>query len=319
METPRKVQELILEDFESIFHWATCQNPPLELGGIRERLVKRKTLLDAALPESMQQFSAEALTHVEREYLGKTYVNSETMLGDKVEDIPRQNFFVSEDNYAWDMDELAQALASNDGVMRNPLSREMFSESDIGKILAHPLGQRLKPLQMAQSELKKGIRAATIDRIAALGGTMLADQSADAAPSRQGIDEFIAYVATLPQSEQNTINSLKIPATDRHTGQPFDYTIGDSVRDAKANTTCFHKVQYLFIVPETVGLTNSDFNFRLGIFFLRLRRTSGASSKITRTWNSRGHKRQDRLVDNHNHNNISLSSRIDTRGILNHR
>jgi hypothetical protein len=108
------------------------------------------------------------------------------MLGDMIEDIPKLNFFVSEDNYAWDMDERAQAIASNHGVMRNPLSRQMFSELDIRMILAHPLGQRLKPLQMAQSQLKKGVRPATIDRIEKPGRIMLADQGVDAAPGPGG-------------------------------------------------------------------------------------------------------------------------------------
>lgn len=242
MKTPSRSQELIIEDFEDFVRWATCQSPPLASEVIRERLVKRKALLEAALPESVQPSSAAALAHIEREYLQKKYVNSETMFGDAIKDIPKQNFFVSEDNYAWDMDELAQAIASNDGVMRNPLSRQMFSESDIRMILAHPLGKRLKPLQMAQSQLKKGVRPATIDRVEKLGHVMLVDQSVDAAPSRVAMDEFLANVATLPESEQRTINSLKIPAIDTNTRQPYDYTIGESVRDAKANTTCFHKV-----------------------------------------------------------------------------
>lgn len=110
----------------------------------------------------MQKFSAAALTHIEREHLQKENINSETMFGDKIEDIPKQNFFLSEDNYAWDMDELAQAIAANVGVMRNPLRWKMFSETDVRMILAHPLGQRLKLLQQAQSQLKRGVRPATI-------------------------------------------------------------------------------------------------------------------------------------------------------------
>ena len=123
----------------------------------------------------------------------------------------------------------------------------MFSESDIRKILAHPQGQWLKPLQIEQSQLKGGARPKTIDWVQKLGRIMLEDQSTTAAPSRQAMDEFLAYVVTLPESEQRTINSLKIPAKDSHTGQAFDYTIGESVRDAKANTTCFHKVRYFFV------------------------------------------------------------------------
>lgn len=123
--TPGRCQELIVEDFETLVRWAASQNPPLGPDAVREKLFKRKTLLEAALPESMQKFSAAALTHIEREHLQKKYVNTETMIGgDKIEDIPQQNFFVSEDNYAWDMDELAQAIAANSGVMRNPLSRK---------------------------------------------------------------------------------------------------------------------------------------------------------------------------------------------------
>ena len=242
MTTPNRCQELIIEDFEAVVRWAGYQNPPLNPDAIRERLVKRKTLLEAALPEAMGQSSVAALRHIEREYLDKKYVNSETMLGDKVEDIPKQNFFVSEDNFAWDMDELAQAITANDGVMRNPLSKQLFSELDIRMILRHPLGQRLKPMQLQQAQLKKGIRPATIDRVGKLGRIMLADQTVDTAPSRQAMDEFQAYVATLPDSEQRTIKLLKIPAIDSTSGQPFDYTIGESVRDAIANTTCFHKV-----------------------------------------------------------------------------
>ncbi|KAF4625146.1 hypothetical protein G7Y89_g13023 [Cudoniella acicularis] len=216
--------------------------PPLEPDAIRERLVRRKVLLQAALPESMEELSVSALAHIEREHLQKTYVNSETMLGDKIADIPKSNFFVSEDNYAWDMWELAQAIASNDGVMRNPLSKQMFSESDIRMIINHPLGKALKPLQIAQNQLKKGVRPVTIDWIAKLGRIMLEDQSVDTLPSRKAIDEFQAYVATLPEAEQKAISLLKIETSDGHTGQPFDYTIWESVRDAVANVTCFHKV-----------------------------------------------------------------------------
>jgi hypothetical protein len=68
------------------------------------------------------------------------------MLGDEVSDIPRANFYVTEDNYAWDMDELAQAITANEGIMRNPLSKEIFTSKDIKGILLHPLGQGLGAL-----------------------------------------------------------------------------------------------------------------------------------------------------------------------------
>ena len=237
-----KAQELLVQDFEAVIAWASSQETPVSLESIRDRLVKRRTLLDAALPENMARYTTDALALVERKHLKKKYVNSETMLGDKVEEIPAENFFVSEDNYAWDMEELVQALAVNDGVMRNPLSKEMFTEADIRNILSHPLGVRLKPIQLAQSQLKQGVRAETIRRVEALGSILLADQTENAAPSRSATDEFLAYMATLPDNEQNTINSLKIPARDKLNGQPYDYTIGQSVKDAKSNLTCFHKV-----------------------------------------------------------------------------
>ena len=234
--------DLIAEDFESVVEWAKFQSPPLPTDAIRERLIKRKALLDAALPENLAPLTTAAFANIERKYLQKKYENTETMLGDEIKDIPPQNFFASEDNYAWDMDELASAISANGGVMRNPLSRQMFSDADIRLILQHPLGQRLRPQHEAQHRMKRGFRTATVDWVEKLGSTMLQDQSSDAGPSRRSMDEFLAYVITLPDTEQQIINTLKIPGRDRNTGQEYDYAIGESVRDAKANTTCFHKV-----------------------------------------------------------------------------
>jgi hypothetical protein len=257
-DSPGRCLELIIDDFNEIITWEEGRSSSLTNDERRERLVRRKALLQAALPPNLRQHADDAMRHVERERLKKKYVNSETMLKDSIDDIPKHRFFVSEDNYAWDMSELAQCLEVNDGVMRNPLSRQMFSEDDIRRIMAHPLAQQLKPLQLAQRELKKGVRPQTIERVAKLGSVMLADQSADMAPSREAIDEFLGYIATLPDSEQKTVNALKIPAKDR-TGQPFDYTIGESVRDAKANTTCFHKVGHIMFIlicamPANLGV-----------------------------------------------------------------
>jgi hypothetical protein len=235
-------QDVIFEDLEAMISWLTNQNPTIDHDAIRARLLQRTNLLQAALPELIQHLPAAALTQIERDRLGRKFTNSETMFGDTVEDIPTECFLVTEDNYAWDMSELSQALSVNDGIMRNPLSKELFSESDIRNILGHPLGQSLKPIRLAQSQLKKGVRPATIEIVEKLSRTMLDDQSLDAALCLKGIDEFLVYVATLPNNEQETIQKLKIPGKDGHTGQAFDYTIGESVRDGKANVTCFHKV-----------------------------------------------------------------------------
>ena len=48
-------------------------------------------------------------------------------------------------------------------------------------------------------------------------------------------------MATLPQPEQKAIDVLQVPAKDRHTGQPFDTSMGEFVRDAQGNRLCFHK------------------------------------------------------------------------------
>ncbi|KAF1808252.1 hypothetical protein P152DRAFT_444189 [Eremomyces bilateralis CBS 781.70] len=234
--------ELILEDFEEVVQWMTNQIGKLDTEKIRQRLAKRRTHLEAALPESMQKNIATAFQLTERDHLQRKYENTETIYGDKIEDIPPANFFVSEDNYAFDMEELAQGIAIQDGVMRNLLSRQMFSQSDIQTILAHPLGERLKPLEEAQQRLKKGVRTATIARIEELGKIMLADHSMDGGKSQEGVEEFLAFVATLPSAEQDTVRQLKVPAADNHTGQPFDYSIAESIDDARAGTTCYHKV-----------------------------------------------------------------------------
>ncbi|KAF2397167.1 hypothetical protein EJ06DRAFT_482544 [Trichodelitschia bisporula] len=179
--------------------------------------------------------------HIEHELLGRTYVNDETMLGDPISDIPRTNFYVTEDGYAWDMEELAQAITANSGVMRNPLSKQMFAANDIRAIVQHPLGKALAALQIEQSRLKQGVRDKTIDEMNKLWPVLLKDQSDNALDSRKATDEFLAYVATLPQAEQTALDGLRVPARDSHTGMAYDTTIGEAVRDAQGNRTCFHK------------------------------------------------------------------------------
>jgi len=43
------------------------------------------------------------MMHLEHEIFDKNYVNTETMFGDEVADIPRERFLCTEDGYAWDM------------------------------------------------------------------------------------------------------------------------------------------------------------------------------------------------------------------------
>ena len=208
---------------------------------LRDALIKRVSSLKAMVPENVKMLADRALMHAEHELLHRSYVNTETMYGDAVSDIPRENFWVSEDGYAWDMDELAQAITSNKGVMRNPLSKVMFTPADVRNIVKHPLGKGLAALQMDQSKLKRGLRPRTIDELARLAKVLLEDMTEDQVPSRRAIDEFAAYVATLPRTEQQAIDSLKVPAKDSHTGNGYDCTIGEAVRDAQGNRVCIHK------------------------------------------------------------------------------
>jgi hypothetical protein len=94
------------------------------------------------------------------------------------------------------MEELAQAIGVNGGVMRNPLSKQMFTPKDIRGIVTHPHGKGLGALQVKQHEMAKGVRPETIEQMDKLALVLLEDQSADALRSRHAVDEFLAYVAT---------------------------------------------------------------------------------------------------------------------------
>ncbi|CAK7201278.1 hypothetical protein SEUCBS139899_003981 [Sporothrix eucalyptigena] len=238
--------DMIIDDFVEVAQWAleedTTNKPHIDV--VRDRLVRRQTLLDAMLPSGLEDLGRTAMMHVEHQLInhGKKYVNDKTMLLEDVADIPAANLLVTSDNYAWDMTELADALAVNSAVMRNPLTKDMFSEEDVRQILNHPLGERLRPMAVEQSELKRGVRSTTIDRMAHLSKVMLEDQSAHATPTIEAIDIFMAYYHTLPEAEKRTLKSLKVPAKDTHTGQAYDSAILEAIQDAKANRVCYHKV-----------------------------------------------------------------------------
>lgn len=237
--------DIAISDLNNMAGWMHSdgsQESPLDKDGVREVLAKRVAALVAALPADLQDQAVAALMHVEHEFLRREYVCKETMLGDPITDIPRANFWVSEDGYAWDMAELAQAIKSQDGVMRNPLSKQMFTPNDVRVIIRHPLGDELGALQVEQRTLSKGVRPATVKRLADLAQVLSADMSPDQMASRHALDEFLAYVATLPETEQRAIDKLRVPAKDSHSGLPFDSTIGEAVRDAQGNRVCIHKI-----------------------------------------------------------------------------
>ncbi|KAF2016474.1 hypothetical protein BU24DRAFT_202478 [Aaosphaeria arxii CBS 175.79] len=235
---------LSITDLESLMGWlrhSPGNTSTVDDDIVRDALVKRVRSLEAALPDDLKYFPEIALMHVQHEHLNKTYVNTETMLGDEIKDVPREDFWVTEDNYAWDMEELVQAITANGGVMRNPLSRQMFTSKDIKGIIWHPKGKQLAKLQVEQAEMSKGVRPETITQMEDLAKILLEDQSSDTLPSRHAVDLFMAYVATLPELEQKALDGLRCPAKDSHTGQSYDFTIGEAVRDAKGNRVCFHK------------------------------------------------------------------------------
>ena len=210
--------------------------------GTREALVKRVKALKAFLPKALQPIADLALMHAEHELLQRDYVNDKTMVSfDPVSDIPRATFWSSEDGYAWNMEELVGAITSGKGVMRNPLSKQMFTKTDIRAIIQHPLGKALQALQIEQSELKRGVRPQTIDELDTLAKTLLADMTEDGKPSHLALEAFVSYLETLPSGEQQAIEDLKVPARDSHTGIAFDGTIGETVKDVQGNRVCSHK------------------------------------------------------------------------------
>ena len=248
--------DVALKDLEDLLSWLKVSGDPVgtiikgessstdkdDQNGTREALVKRVKALKAFLPETMQPIADLALMHAEHELLHRKYVNDETMVSfDAISDIPRATFWSSEDGYAWNMEELVSAITSGKGVMRNPLSKQMFTKTDIRAIIQHPLGKGLQALQVEQSQLKDGVRPQTIDELDTLAKMLLADMTEDGRPSHLALEAFVSYLETLPSGEQQAIEELKVPAKDSHTGIAFDGTIGEVVKDVQGNRMCNHK------------------------------------------------------------------------------
>lgn len=238
----KKAMDVAILDLEAVLdRTSAAGQSSRDKDALREGLRKRADAVKSALPADLAHIASDALMHIEHEKLAKTYQNSETMLGDPVTDIPRADFWVSEDGYAWDIDELVQAVQAAKGAMRNPLTKEPFSTSDVVAIIRHPKGKVLAALEVEQNQLKKGVRKETISMLKTLSETLLLDMSENSQPSHEAVDAWLLYVATLPRAEQEAVDKLRVAAKDSHSGQPFDDTVGDAVRDAKANRLCFHK------------------------------------------------------------------------------
>ncbi|KAK3315480.1 hypothetical protein B0H66DRAFT_565440 [Apodospora peruviana] len=85
------------------------------------------------------------------------YANSTTFRDNlPVEEIPRHRFMRTDDGYAWDMIELASELRNDIIAMpstqsgtslhlRNPMTKALFTATDVARIVAHPMGRGLAP------------------------------------------------------------------------------------------------------------------------------------------------------------------------------
>lgn len=261
--------EIILKDLKDFASWLRKSDNNVDpkggvyattedSEGLREALFRRSNALKSILPGSLKLLAELGMMHAEREILDRTYVNKTTMvLDEQISDISRANFWASEDGYAWNMEELAAAIRSADGVMRNPLSRQMFSRDDIRAIIKHPLGRDLQALQVEQSKLKRGVRDQTIRELDKLAKVLLTDSTETAHPSRLAIEIFMSYLETLPDNEQQTIDKLQISARDSHSGIPFDTTIKEAVDDLVGNRVCSHKIGD-FLSQAAAFLTTMD-------------------------------------------------------------
>lgn len=246
METqPDEAVDIAADDLIRVVDWLQKITPQVadsDEDTIRPVLLERVRMVAAVLSESLQSAPAAALMHVEHEKLGKVYTNNETMVsGEPIASIPRPQFWASQDNYAWDLEELVHCLRVNGAVMRNPLSREMFTVEDIQALIKHPLGKSLAAQRADQDDMAGGVRLATIVQLERLSSRLLSDQTPNQVPSRQALDEFGQHTAILPAAEQRALDELRVPATDSVSRQPFDCSIGEIVRDAIANRTCMHK------------------------------------------------------------------------------
>ena len=164
---------------------------------LRNALVQRMRNVQEALPDSLKAHCELGFMHIEHENLNRNYANTQTLLlHEPIHSIERQHFYVTEDNWAWDVPELAQAIEANGGVMRNPMTGDMFTTKDIHNLIMHPDGKHLAALQIAQQDLLQGVRPETITRMEKLAGIMVAQRSQNWSESWEQIGAFQAYVAT---------------------------------------------------------------------------------------------------------------------------
>ena len=212
------------------------REPKLTDDGLRSVYVALANTLTELLPSQYSWLPSEALMHFVHENLNPTYANSKTMKSKKpVSSIPRDRFFASEDNYAWDMAELVAALNSNPAAsLCNPLSHSPFTQADVTAIVKHPLGRNLGATQVCQIKFKCGARRKAVDRLNRLSRIMLtAEDSMEA--GQEAIDDLSACMATLPKPDTDALGGLSVSAGGRRIGWGYGWNVGEMLWDAKAN------------------------------------------------------------------------------------
>ncbi len=218
----------------------TAAPPPLD---VRDHVHHAALALRRALPAPRRMALDTIVMHFDHEVLCVAYRNAHTMvLNEPISTIPRASFLATADGYAWDMQELVQAIAANGGVFKNPLTHIWFAESDIKAILAHPMGTALRRAKADQERLRDGVREETALALRKLGTALMNDQANDghtAVASALAIAEFRAFLLTLPDNEQRDIAALRTTGIDRHTCKVFSASQVQAVLDDTG--TCFHK------------------------------------------------------------------------------
>jgi len=227
-DQPERALDILVADLVASVRWlrSQAQQTPSNDSVVRQAISERINIFNAVLPDDLQKLTPTALMHLEHEELGKAYVNRETMQRLPVANIPRQNFWVTEDGYAWNMDELANALIANGGEMRNPINLRMFSNRDVQAITTHPMAKRINAPQPDVRTAPLNSRAEMIGKLDELSTILFADISAEQLPSRKGLEDFLAYLLTLPEPELQAIEELALLGTE--------FTLTQLVRAAQA-------------------------------------------------------------------------------------
>lgn len=75
---PADQQAFVTDDFKSLVKWASSKDPSPSADELRERVLRRKQVLDALLPPSLEPLTAAAIAHVERRFPQRRHDKDET-------------------------------------------------------------------------------------------------------------------------------------------------------------------------------------------------------------------------------------------------